>query len=140
VSNRIATLGRTAQSFPKDFLQSSVRPGTGDGTSMFVALWEFEVKPGCEERFEKVYGPGGDWARLFRKDTNYQETRLVRDAFVRSVYLTMDFWQSRCAYEQFMEGHRKEYAEIEAVGEALTVKERRVGWFEIVEGRSECRD
>jgi len=28
---------------------------------MFVALWEFEVKPGCEERLEKVYGPRGDW-------------------------------------------------------------------------------
>jgi hypothetical protein len=32
---------------------------------MFLALWEYEVKPGCEERFENVYGPEGDWARLF---------------------------------------------------------------------------
>jgi hypothetical protein len=24
---------------------------------MFVTLWEYEVKPSCEERFEKVYGP-----------------------------------------------------------------------------------
>jgi len=30
----------------------------GDGTSMFVALWEFEVKPGSEERFEKGLWPG----------------------------------------------------------------------------------
>ncbi len=28
---------------------------------MFVALWEYEVKPGCEERFENAYGPGGEW-------------------------------------------------------------------------------
>jgi hypothetical protein len=32
---------------------------------MFVVLWEFEVKPGCEERFETVYGPGGDWLPFF---------------------------------------------------------------------------
>jgi hypothetical protein len=25
---------------------------------MFLVLWEFEVKPGCEKRFERVYGPG----------------------------------------------------------------------------------
>ena len=32
---------------------------------MLLALWEFEVKPGCEERFERVYGPGGDWDPCF---------------------------------------------------------------------------
>jgi hypothetical protein len=101
---------------------------------MFVALWEFEVKPGCEERFEKVYGPEGDWARLFRRHPHYQVTRLVRDALRPGVYLTMDFWQSRGTCEEFMEGHRKEYEEIEVVGEALTLKERQVGWFESIEG------
>jgi len=43
---------------------------------MFVALWEYEVKPGCEERFENAYGPNGDWVRLFRNDSHYHETRL----------------------------------------------------------------
>ena len=28
---------------------------------MFVALWEYEVKPGCEERFKNAYRPAGDW-------------------------------------------------------------------------------
>ncbi len=25
---------------------------------MFLVLWEYEVKPGFEQRFERVYGPG----------------------------------------------------------------------------------
>jgi heme-degrading monooxygenase HmoA len=101
---------------------------------MFVALWEYEVKPGDEERFEKAYGPDGDWVRLFRSDTHYYETRLVRDSLRRRVYLTMDFWASRDAYEEFMAGHHAEYESIDAMGEKLTVKERRIGWFETVEG------
>jgi len=100
---------------------------------MFVALWEFEVKPGGEERFEKAYGPGGDWVRLFQRDTHYYETRLVSDSFRPGVYLTMDFWESRHAYEAFMAVHRAEYQAIDATGEQLTVKERRIGWFEMVE-------
>jgi hypothetical protein len=36
-----------------------------DGTSMFLILWEFEVKPGCEQSFESAYGPDGTWMRLF---------------------------------------------------------------------------
>jgi len=104
---------------------------------MFVALWEFEVKPGSEERFEKAYGPDGDWVRLFQSDAHYYETRLVRDSFRPGVYLTMDFWESRAAYEEFMAGHRTEYEAIDARGEELTVTERRIGCFEMVEGNSQ---
>jgi heme-degrading monooxygenase HmoA len=100
---------------------------------MFVALWEYEVKPGGEERFENAYGPDGDWARLFRSDSHYHETRLVRDAFHRGIYLTLDFWNSREAYEKFMAAHKEEYKALDAGGEALTSNERRLGWYELVE-------
>ena len=98
---------------------------------MFLALWEFEVKPGCEERFEKAYGPAGDWARLFRSDSNYRETRLLRDSLRTAIYLTLDFWNSREAYEQFMAAHKEEYKALDAGGEELTSKERRIGWYEL---------
>jgi len=48
---------------------------------MFLALWEYEVKPGCEERFEKDYGPEGDWAQLLRRDPHNVLTRLEREGF-----------------------------------------------------------
>lgn len=100
---------------------------------MFVALWEFEVKPGCEERFERVYGPNGDWAKLFRSDSNYQETRLLRDATRAETYLTLDFWKSRQTYERFMDLHAAEYKKLDVAGEELTLGERRIGWYEIVD-------
>jgi heme-degrading monooxygenase HmoA len=100
---------------------------------MFVALWEYEVKPGGEERFENAYGPDGDWVRLFRRDSHYYETRLVKDTLRRGVYLTMDFWESRGAYEAFMERHRAEYKTLDAAGGSLTANERRIGWYELVE-------
>ena len=97
---------------------------------MFLVLWEFEVKPGCEERFEKVYGPDGDWAQLFRSDSHFQETRLLRDPFRPAFYLTLDFWKSRQSYEGFMSAHRAEYKAIDSAGEHLTVNERRIGAYE----------
>jgi heme-degrading monooxygenase HmoA len=98
---------------------------------MFVALWEYEVKPGCEKRFENAYGPAGEWARLFRSDSNYRETRLLRDPFGPAIYLTLDFWNSREAYEQFMAAHENEYRALDAAAEELTRKERRIGWYEL---------
>ncbi len=100
---------------------------------MFVALWEYEVKPGCEERFENAYGPGGEWVRLFRSDSNYKETRLLHDPFRPTIYLTLDFWNSREAYQKFKAAHQKEYKTLDATGEELTRSERRVGWYEMVE-------
>ena len=99
---------------------------------MFVALWEYEVKSGGEERFENAYGPDGEWARLFRNDSSYSETRLLRDPFRPAIYLTLDFWNSREAYEQFMAIHKDKYKMLDAAGEELTSKERRIGWYELV--------
>ena len=98
---------------------------------MFVALWEYEVKPGGEERFEKGYGPDGDWVRLFRNDSHYHETRLVKDTLRHGVYLTMDFWESRGVYKNFLSERRAEYEAIDKASACLTTNQRRIGGFEL---------
>jgi hypothetical protein len=73
---------------------------------MFLVLSEFEVKPGYEQRFERVYGPGGDWDSLFRRDSSHAATYLFRDTVRPRVYLTADYWLSRKSYEEFLQGQR----------------------------------
>ena len=79
---------------------------------MFVTLWEFEVKPGSEKLFERIYGPNGEWAQLFRRDARYRGTRLLRDEGAERVYVTMDEWESHVAYQEFRESFAAEYEEI----------------------------
>jgi hypothetical protein len=69
---------------------------------MFLVLWEFEVKPECEERFERVYGTGGDWDSLFRRDSHHERSELFRDTDRSRIYLTADYWKSRKSYEEFL--------------------------------------
>jgi hypothetical protein len=69
---------------------------------MFLVLWEFEVKPGNEERFEQVYGPGGDWDSLFRSDPGHMRTRLFRDTARTGVYLTADHWPPKNPTRNFL--------------------------------------
>ena len=85
---------------------------------MFLALWEFEVKSGCEERFQSVYGAQGDWVRLFRSDPLFIETRLLQDAVEPTKFVTLDFWQSRIAYESFQELQHAAYDAIDEIAEA----------------------
>jgi heme-degrading monooxygenase HmoA len=97
---------------------------------MFLALWEFDVKPGCDERFESVYGPGGEWAQLFQSDPAYQRTLLLRDPFRERTYVTCDFWESREAYEAFEQNNRDAYHALDKSCEELTIAERKIGAFE----------
>jgi heme-degrading monooxygenase HmoA len=97
---------------------------------MFLVLWEFDVKPGCDEQFESVYGPDGDWAQLFRRDPAYQRTLLLRDPFRERTYVTCDFWETREAYESFLHAHSKVYQEIDKACESLTLSEREIGAYQ----------
>lgn len=96
---------------------------------MFVILWEFEVKPESQECFERVYGPHGEWVRLFSRDPRFRGSQLLRD-FSRSLsYFTLDFWDSESAYQDFQNAHRASYEELDRVTEAFTLKERCIGTF-----------
>jgi heme-degrading monooxygenase HmoA len=99
---------------------------------MFLVLWEFEVKPGCEQRFERVYGPGGEWNALFRRDPNHAGTQLFRDLAKPRVYLTMDYWRSKRSYQEFRQAQRVEYKALDATSEDLTACEREIGTYEAV--------
>lgn len=94
---------------------------------MFVALWEFHVKPGSEQRFESVYGPSGDWAKLFSRDPLYRQTVLLRDPSRPRTYLTLDSWATQEAYESFRKAHGEDYRALDRKCEALTTAERKIG-------------
>lgn len=98
-------------------------------TWQYVILWEFEVRVGKENEFEKMYGPEGAWAQLFRRDDGYVGTELVRDAGENNRYLTLDFWISQERYETFCRENWQDYKAIDQKCEALTESERQIGSF-----------
>jgi heme-degrading monooxygenase HmoA len=98
---------------------------------MFVALWEYEVKPGCEESFQSAYSPQGDWVRLFQRDPHFRETRLLQDISRPRFYFTLDYWDSENSFEQFKSTNREAYAAIDCATEHLTLSERRLSAFNL---------
>jgi heme-degrading monooxygenase HmoA len=97
---------------------------------LFVTLWEFEVKRGSEELFERIYGPEGDWVKLFGRSGRYCGTRLLQDVGAERVYVTMDCWESSQAHEEFRAKYAAEYEELDRECEAATVSEKHLGEYE----------
>ena len=98
----------------------------------FVAVWQFRPKPGWEQPFLDAYGPEGIWARFFADGEGFVGTELNRNLKDRDCYLTLDFWESKAAYDTFREAHAAEYGRIDVACEGLTSEEILIGYFERV--------
>ncbi len=91
---------------------------------MFAIVWRFTTNDPAE--FVRHYGHDGTWARLFSRSEGYGGTALLESA---GVYLTIDRWTSREAWDQFRTDYASSYGTLDAECEALTTSEEKVGEF-----------
>jgi quinol monooxygenase YgiN len=64
--------------------------------------------------------------KLFRRDKRYLGTRLLRDVGAARVYVMIDTWESRAAYEEFLEKFAVGYAELDQKCDGMTMSEKHV--------------
>jgi heme-degrading monooxygenase HmoA len=97
---------------------------------MLALVFSYDVRE--PEEFERVYGPDGDWAHFFGRGDGYVGTELLRDVEAPGRYLVIDRWESREAYNAFVEANRGEYMRrVDETG-FLYQQELRFGTFENV--------
>jgi heme-degrading monooxygenase HmoA len=93
----------------------------------YLVVWQFDVCEGCEIQFEQAYAANGEWVRLFRTGSGFVRTELTRNAQNGRQYVTLDYWMSKQAYEEFRKRHEVEYGLIDARCERLTEREVELG-------------
>ena len=97
---------------------------------MIALVFSYEVpEPG---EFEHAYGPAGEWAQFFGAGRGYVGTELLRDAEQPTRYLVVDRWESREAYNGFVEANRTEYMRLVDETAFHYSHELRLGTFESV--------
>ena len=92
----------------------------------------FSYDVGDSTEFEQVYGPEGEWAQFFRTGSGYVGTELLRDVEIPGRYLVVDRWETREAYNAFVEEHRDEYMRRVDESAFRYEHELRIGSFETV--------
>jgi heme-degrading monooxygenase HmoA len=96
---------------------------------MLQIIWEFVVRRDASAEFERIYGPEGEWARLFHRAPGYIRTDLLRDQETPGRYVTIDVWQAREDFSRFQQQFADEYHRLDARCEGLTTSEKLVGRF-----------
>jgi heme-degrading monooxygenase HmoA len=97
--------------------------------AVFIVVWEYEVKAGCEERFREAYGSEGAWAELFRRTPGFLMVELVRSVQHPARFFTFDHWSSADVFRDFCMTHAAAYEALDTRMAGLTEWERRIGAF-----------
>jgi quinol monooxygenase YgiN len=84
---------------------------------MIAVVWQFDVKKGREEEFEKLYGADGEWTAVNRQTRSYLGSSFLKDQNRPTRYLLIEYWSEMLVYEQ----HRKSLA---AKIDALEIQRR----------------
>ncbi len=96
---------------------------------MIAIVWQFSVKPGQEEKFEKFYGADGDWTAVNRHTRSYLGTSFLRDQTSSSRYLLIEYWSEMLVYEQHKSFRSDEIRRLEKLREDLVDAMEPMGVF-----------
>src|SRR5215213_4190462 len=91
---------------------------------MFIRIWQFRVPLDNADEFQAIYGPEGDWARLFRR-----EVGLLRSTTHPNIFISIDRWVSPEAWAAFLRSWGADYTGLDQRCERLTVSEGEIGSF-----------
>ena len=101
---------------------------------LYIIIWKYRIDADRRQEFLDAYGRDGRWAQFFNQDDDYLRTQLFEDAEEEDVFLTIDMWKSREAYDLFRSNNAEEYGRIDRECEELTVSEVKVGDLKIEPG------
>ena len=81
---------------------------------MIAIMWQFDVREGREQEFERLYGVDGEWTALNRQTRSYLGSSFLRDQNQSSRYLLIEYWSEMLVYEQHRSSRSEMIDRIEA--------------------------
>jgi heme-degrading monooxygenase HmoA len=97
---------------------------------MIEVFYRYTVHPAQARAFEHAYGQSGPWVALFKRHDGFIRTRLFRQKADAHVYLTIDAWESKEAYDRFRSDNAAEYRRLDAQLGMLKLEELLLGYYE----------
>ena len=81
---------------------------------MIAVVWQFQVKPGQQQDFEKFYGADGEWTALGRRSRSFLGSSFLRDQASDTNYLLIEYWSEMVVYERHQRNFDRDLRALEA--------------------------
>ena len=96
---------------------------------MIGIAWQFDVRPGSEDEFERLFGANGEWTAVNRHSRSYLGSSFLRDQNRDGRYLLIEYWSEMLVYEQHKAYKSDELASLDARRDTLVVATEPLGIF-----------
>jgi len=96
---------------------------------VIAVVWQFEVKPGQQEEFEKFYGADGEWTALGRRSRSFLGSSFLRDQARGTNYLLVEYWSEMVVYERHHADFEEEVQALEQQRASLVDSSMPLGLF-----------
>ncbi len=97
---------------------------------MIEVFYRYRVHPAQARAFEHAYGPSGPWAKFFESGEGFVRTRLFRHKSDPAIYVTVDVWEKKAAWDRFRAENAEMYARLSRELRMLFLEEHLLGYYE----------
>jgi len=97
---------------------------------MIEVYFRYRVHPAQARAFEHAYGADGPWVALFKRHEGFIRTRIFRQKADAHIYVTIDAWESKEAYDEFRSENADEYRRLDTQLAMLKLEEHLLGYYE----------
>ena len=97
---------------------------------MIEVFYRYHVHPAQQTAFMQAFGPVGPWARLFALAPGFVRSRLFAHKREPNVYVTIDLWESKAAYDRFRSERSDESTRLDRELHLLFIEELLLGYYE----------
>ena len=99
----------------------------------YVYIWEYKAKNNSIKEFEEFYNSQGTWVELFKLANGYIKTDFFKDKIEHNRFITVDYWESYEAYDQFRIDFDEKFQELDQKCAHYTLGEKKMGEFTLIE-------
>jgi quinol monooxygenase YgiN len=96
---------------------------------VIAVVWQFDVLPGKNDEFERLYGADGPWTALSRRSRSFLGSSFLKDLAQPSRYLVVEYWSEMVVYERHHADFEDEVQQLEQQRQALLRQSVPLGLF-----------
>ena len=96
---------------------------------MIAVVWQFDVREGYQDEFERFYGADGAWPALSRKSRSFLGSSFLKDLAQPTRYFVVEYWSEMVVYERHQADFSAEVQELDLERHRLVVSMAPLGIF-----------
>lgn len=96
---------------------------------MIAVVWQFEVRPGHHDEFERFYGADGEWTDLSRRSRSFLGSSFLREYSAEPRYMLVEYWSEMLLYERHLADLKDEVDELERRRDVMLASATPLGVF-----------